>query len=321
MTTEPVERREPKPAVWRMATEYPKTSMPGEGLETFACEVARQSQGSVTVDRTFEGDGRNASSHIAAAIRKGTLAGGDAFGGSWGDREPAFLLSSLPFLTTSVDDTYQLAALAREAYGKAFEKQGQRLLYMSPWPPSGLWSRHPINRLDDLRALTVRTYDETSAEVLRAAGASAHHLSFADALSRLKEGSISAVLSSGDGGAGRKLWVHLPYFTAIGYAMPLSFATVNTGAWDALSPAQQHAVTIAAQTTEDRQWARLKTRLAENTRRMRANGVEINGAPAIEVQRALRDAGSTAIALWRAQVEGPWSALLDTWVRARTSAR
>ncbi|MCO5396640.1 TRAP transporter substrate-binding protein [Ralstonia soli] len=304
-----------------MATEYPKTSMPGEGLETFALEVARQSQGSVTVDRTFEGDDRNACSHIAAAIRDGTLAGGDAFCGALGDCDPAFLLSSLPFLTTSVDDTYQLASLAREAYGNALQKQGQQLLYMSPWPPSGLWSRNPIHTLEDLRALIVRTYDETSAAVLRATGASALHLSFGEALSRLKEGTVSAVLSSGDGGAGRKLWDHLPHFTAIGYAMPLSFAAVGTRAWNALSPSQQHAVAIAAQVTEDRQWARLKTRLAENTRRMRANGVKINGAPTAEVQRALRDAGSTAIAHWRTQVEGPWLALLDTWLCTRASAR
>uniref|UniRef100_Q46ML7 TRAP dicarboxylate transporter-DctP subunit n=2 Tax=Cupriavidus TaxID=106589 RepID=Q46ML7_CUPPJ len=299
-----------------MATEYPKTSMSGEGLETFALEIARESHGSVTVDPTFQGDGRNASSRVAAAIRDGTLAGGDAFGGAWGDCDHAFLLSSLPFLTTSVDDTYQLAVLARDAYRKAFAKQGQRLIYMSPWPPTGLWSRHPIHTLEDLRALTVRTYDETSAEVLRQTGASALHLSFAEALSRLKEGSISAVLSSGDGGAGMKLWGHLPYFTAIDYAMPLSFSTVCIGAWHALSPFQQEAVNIAAQTTEDRQWARLKTRMAENTRRMRANGVEINSEPAAEVQRALLDAGSTAIALWRAKVEGSWSALLDTWLRS-----
>ncbi len=73
-----------------------------------------------------------------------------------------------------------------------------------------------MGTLDDLRVLSVRAYDETSAEVMRAAGAKAQILSFADAMPRLKDGSVNAALSSGDGGAGRRLWGYLPNFTAIG---------------------------------------------------------------------------------------------------------
>jgi len=47
-------------------------------------------------------------------------------------------------------------------------------------------------------------------------------------------GEIDAVLSSGDGGAGRKLWDHLPHFSEINYAIPLSFTTVNLDKWKAL---------------------------------------------------------------------------------------
>ena len=132
---------------------------------------------------------------------------------------------------------------------------------------------------------------------------------------------MNAVLSSGDGGAGRKLWDFLPNFTAIGYAMPLSFTTVNNAAWQALSPAQRDAVTAAAKATEDRQWARLDTRLAENTARMRANGVVIQDQPAPAVQQALRHAGLDAVAAWQTRVGERGAVLLKNYLAAEPGAR
>jgi len=46
-------------------------------------------------------------------------------------------------------------------------------------------------------------------------------LSFADTMPKLVDGSINAVLSSGDGDAGRELWQFLPYFSEITYALPI----------------------------------------------------------------------------------------------------
>jgi TRAP-type C4-dicarboxylate transport system substrate-binding protein len=317
----PVAYAQRAPVVWQMATEYPATSMPGEGLTTFAQEVAARTQGAMAPQPTFDASAGFKSAQMPAAIRDGRLQAGDAFGGALGEVDPIFLLSSLPFVATSVDKARRMADLARADYARAFEKQGQHLLYVTPWPPTGLWSRHPVGTLDDLRALSVRAYDETSAEVMRAAGAKAQNLSFADAMPRLKDGSVNAVLSSGDGGAGRKLWDYLPNFTAIGYAMPLSFTTVNAATWQALTPAQRDAVTAAASATEDKQWARLNTRLAENTARMRANGVTIQDNPAPAVQQALRDAGLSAVAIWQSRVGERGAALLKTYLSAEAGLR
>jgi hypothetical protein len=68
---------------------------------------------------------------MPAAIRDGKLQAGDAFGGALGEVDPIFLLSSLPFVATSVDKAHRLADLARADYAQAFEKQGQHLLYIT----------------------------------------------------------------------------------------------------------------------------------------------------------------------------------------------
>ena len=309
------------PTAWRMATEYPASAMPGEGLATFAEEVKTRTAGAIEVMPSFDASAGVKSAQMPAAVKEGRLEGGDAFGGALGAVDPLFLLSSLPFVATSVESARRLAELARADYARAFEAQGQHLLYVTPWPPTGLWSRNPVATLADLRALSARTYDETSTEVMHAAGAQATSLSFADAMPRLKDGSVNAVLSSGDGGAGRKLWDYLPNFTAIGYAMPLSFTTINAAAYAALPGALRAAVDAAAQATEQQQWARLGTRLEENAARMRANGVTIQASPAAAVQQALREAGAGAVTAWRARVGSERAGVLDAFMRNERAAR
>ncbi|GAB7543651.1 hypothetical protein [Cupriavidus sp. 8B] len=76
-----------------------------------------------------------------------------------------------------------------------------------------------------------------------------------------------------------------------------------------------------AQATEQKQWARLGTRLAENAARMRANGVTIQDNPAPAVQLALRDAGAGAVTAWRTRVGIERAGVLDAFTRNERAAR
>jgi TRAP-type transport system periplasmic protein len=76
---------------------------------------------------------------------------------------------------------------------------------------------------------------------------------------RLADGSINAVLSSGDGGAGRKLWEYLPHFTEITYSLPLSVASVNQAVYDGLDPNLRETVDAAGRQTETELWLALST--------------------------------------------------------------
>jgi len=51
-----------------------------------------------------------------------------------------------------------------------------KLLYITIWPATGIWSDQPLKSEEDLHALAVRAYDRSSADVLRAAGAAAEFL-------------------------------------------------------------------------------------------------------------------------------------------------
>lgn len=84
------------------------------------------------------------------------------------------------------------------------------------------------------------------------------NISFADAMAKLKSGDVDAVLASGDGGAGRKLGELLDRFPDIGYATPLSLATINIDVWNALDATSRFAIDQAASETVALQWQRVK---------------------------------------------------------------
>lgn len=121
-----------------------------------------------------------------------------------------------------------------------------------------------------------------------------------DAARGIKSGEVNAVLSSGDGGAGRKLWEHLPRFAEIHYAMPISVATMNLGAYQALDANSRKAIDQAAAQTEAEQWKRIEGRLQQNYANMRKNGVTIDTAVPTPVRRALKEAAADSEKQWEA---------------------
>jgi len=138
-----------------------------------------------------------------------------------------------------------------------------------------LWAKKPIVTPADLAGLPLRVYDATGFELFASAGARPVNLSFAETMPRIVDGSIQAVLSSGNRGADRKLWEHLPYFTEIGYAMPLSFGTLGQALYDALPADLQGGVDRAADATQAWLWELLTRRIEQNNARLEANKVTI----------------------------------------------
>jgi TRAP-type C4-dicarboxylate transport system substrate-binding protein len=214
----------------------------------------------------------------------------------------------------SADVARTTNARARPLYEKAFAARGLKLLYLTIWPATGLWSDHALAGADDLLILNLRAYDANSSAVMRAAGANAQFLPMDKALAGLKDHQLNAFLTSGDGGAGRKLWDFLPHFTAINYAMPVSIAFVRSDAFAALPEPMQREVLAAAAETEQSQFALLAHRTMENYARMRDNGVRIAEPAPASLIATLRKAATPVIATWEAQA-GTEAAAIVEWAR------
>jgi TRAP-type transport system periplasmic protein len=285
-------------AVWDMPTEYPQSAMPGLGITIFAKHLAELSAGKLQIRPSFDAVAGIRSAGMLAAVAQGRVQAGDALAGALDAEDVIFALPTLPFLATSTADAKRLADLARPYLAAALQKKGQRLLYLTPWPPSGIWSKTPLKTAADLGGLSIRTYDRISSEVFASVGAKAASISFADTMPKLADGSLNAVLSSGDGGIGRRLWEYLPFFSEITYSLPLSVAGVNQALYDGLSPDLQAAVDEAGRRTETELWLALSTRLEENYQHMRSSGVVIDQHPAAAILAAFQPGAAEAQRSW-----------------------
>src|SRR6202045_954968 len=146
-------------AVWDMPTEYPQSAMSGLGVTTFAKHVAELSAGKLQIRPSYDGTSGIRSAGTLAAIAEGRVQAGDAFAGALEAEDAIFALPSLPFLVTSIADARRLADLARPYLAAALQNKSQRLLYLTPWPPTGIWPKTPLKTPSDLSGLSIRTFD------------------------------------------------------------------------------------------------------------------------------------------------------------------
>jgi TRAP-type C4-dicarboxylate transport system substrate-binding protein len=297
---------------WRMTTEYPQNNISGIGLVTFSKLVAERTGGFVTTTTAFDNELKIPSSEMPRAALDGRIAGGDAFAGALSSFDTIFGLPTLPFVVQSIDVAHAANARARPLYEKALSAQGLKLLFLTIWPSTGLWSDHPLASANDFPDLSMRTYDNNSTDVMRAAGAHAQFLPMDVAITVLKAHRLNAFLTSGDGGAGRKLWDFLPYFTAINYAMPVSLAFVRSDLFAALPQETQRQVLAAASETEQSQFDLLAHRTQENYARMRENGVRIAEPAPASVVEALRKAATSPVAAWKVRA-GSEAVEIEEW--------
>lgn len=304
------------PPLHVLANEHPATSLAGEGDAHFARLVADRTHRRVVIEPRPDAQLRYTSREQVAAVERGDIAMADSFGGALGDDHRVLALSTLPFVAADPREARALYAAARRAYAATFLQRNQVLLYATPWPPSGLWTRAPIRSVHEVAGLTVRAYDAVSCALFARLGARASVVSFAELAPRLESGEIDAALSSGDGGAARILRTRLTHFTEIDYAIPLSFTTVNAEYWRSLGDDLRRIVEESARETEALQWHALDGRIAINRARLRAQDVTVHAEAAESLRSALRDAGREAVASWCAVAGTELAAILEAAGRA-----
>jgi TRAP-type C4-dicarboxylate transport system substrate-binding protein len=294
-----------------MASEYPADNISGVGLTAFGRFIDRLTNGALKTRNLLGNEAKLGSGEMIRAAQLGRISGADAFSGAMTGADPIFGLSSLPLAFQSIQHASRVNMRARSFYERALDALDLQLLYTTIWPATGLWSNRPVESLRDLQALRMRTYDENSALFMRSLGVHAGYLPFEQAAAMVDHGTLDAVLSSGDGGAGPRIWTHLRHFTAINYAVPASIAFVSRAALAALPAAVQAGIGRAASQTAQYQLDHLSQRIANNFARMRANGVFIRETAPPEIASALRDAATPLISSWKQQVTPEAARLVD----------
>lgn len=302
---------------WDMANEYGESSIHGQAQEVFTETAAEESGGSIQITNHFGASLGYTSAQHFDAVADGAIPIANTNVGSVAGIEPLFLLSSLPFLVSSFDDARTLWEVARPYYEDIFAEYDQVLLYASPWPPAGIWANKPVLSSEELQGLKIRSWDASGTSALKAAGAAAIQLPWADVVPQLASGGIEGVLTSAEGGVSAKFWEHLSDYTALNYAMSLNMTHVNKHEWDALTDDQRDTLLKASEAASDVAWAALAERVTENYAEMQDHGMAIHEELPAAYLSKLTEAGQVVYDDWLEKVGSTGQEILDQYEAAR----
>src|SRR3954452_3212705 len=129
---------------WKMTTEYPENNISGIGLVTFGKLLSAKTLGTLTTVIAFDNELKISSREMPQAMQDRRIDGGDAFAAPLESFDPIFGLSALPFVVQSVETAKAVNAKARPLYERALASRGMKLLYVTIWPATGIWSDQPL---------------------------------------------------------------------------------------------------------------------------------------------------------------------------------
>jgi TRAP-type transport system periplasmic protein len=302
---------------WDLANEYPATSIHAETADEFARLVTDKTGGEIKITSHHGGALGYKSLDQFDAVGDGALPLASSSFVFWTGIDPIFQLPSLPFVAPTIKDTRALYDVAKPSYERVLSKNNQILLFATPWPASGMWGNKPLNTDGSLKGLKIRTYDTSSTETMRNAGAFPVQVSWADVTAQLATNAIDAVLTSADGGVGVQMWELQKHFTEVNYAMPLQAVHINKDVWDSLSEKQQKAVLEASKQAEAFGWNLLEKRTAANYETMRKHGMTITQSVSPEYSQFLAKAAQPFIDKWTAATGEEAKRLLADYEVAR----
>lgn len=298
---------------WDMPTEFQQTFISSIADAQFADLVKQKSGGRLEITVHYNGVlGMKAKDHFSA-VEDGGVPIAHTFTGVLVGVDPVFQASTIPFLFANFDEMERLIAALRPHLEHAFDKRKQILLFAVPATPVGIWSKVPIDSIDALRRLKIRTYDINGTISLKNAGATAVQIAWTDVVPALATGTINAVLTSDEGGIAAKFWEHTQHFTRLNFTTGINYVHVNKAAWQKLSPEVQEAVRAAAKATEIDSWARSRKRTIDNIEIMKKNGVKVADASAA-LSSHMRNASSDLVAEWKAKVGVEPASTMDRYL-------
>ncbi|MYZ46226.1 TRAP transporter substrate-binding protein [Propylenella binzhouense] len=290
---------EAAPVKWDLSSEYAPTSLPGRVDAYFAERVKALSKGELDITVHFSGAlGFKAADHYTA-VEDGALQIASTPFNRMNGINPIFELQSLPFLQSTLDEAETLDRLLRPFYDNAMAKNGQFVLFTMPWTPQGFWAKKPVASEEDLKGLRVRVVDLAAVQTMKAAGADAIQLSWADTLPAISTGAINGVLTSDDGGLSAKFPESgLTAFSPVGFTVGVEMVHVNREAFEALPAGMQIVLLTAAGEAQTYGWALARKTIADNIEKMKQQGVAIS-EPAPTFKDYLRKSAAGAIDDWK----------------------
>jgi len=157
-------------ANWVLPSAYPPTNYHVENLNQFAKDIDAATKGELKIT-VHPNASLFKAPDIKRAVQTGQAQAGEVLLSLHENENPVFGIDVVPFLATSFEQSKKLYTASKPAIEQALDKQGLKLLYTTPWPPQGLFTKKDVNTVADLKGLKWRAYNVGTSRIAELVGA------------------------------------------------------------------------------------------------------------------------------------------------------
>ncbi|WP_395839424.1 TRAP transporter substrate-binding protein [Edwardsiella tarda] len=259
----------------------------GVGAKVFAEEVAKNSNGKIKI-KIFPNGTLGGEQQVASAMQGGTIEVSMMSPAQIVGTVPQFIVLDFPF---TLKNEVQADAVLDGPFGKQLmsympEKGWVGLAYMEQGYRSISNNKRPINTLEDIKGLKIRTIlNPLYIDMLNALGANAIPMPFPELYTAMETKTVDGQENPETSIDANKYYEVQKYFSGTRHIYNPQMLMVSKKLWDQLSEDERQIFQQAALTARDsqRQFAREMTE--KSRANLLANGMQLNEISAAELAR------------------------------------
>lgn len=298
---------------WIMASGYPEDNFHTKNIRAFIEDVAANSD--LTIDLQSN-DTLIKLDAIKTAIQRAQVPIGEIRLGVYGNEDPMYILAGLPFIASTYAEAWLLKDLQKEYFDKKFAEIGLKVLFFSPWPGQGFYTKSPVSGLADFDGKKLRIYSTATQQMGEMLGFQATILPFAEIPQAFSTGLIEALFTSPQTGIDIQAWDNTSNFTYAGAIFSKNAVVVSQAMFDSLAPETQAAVLSAAEAAELRAWELSAATTEAQIKTLTENGMAAADAPSEVIERMI-EIGDAMMADWRKEASPEAIEVLDRYLALR----
>ena len=296
---------------WDMPTPYPDANFHTQNVRSFVEEVKKATKGQLEII-VHSNASLIKNTDILRGVQTGQVNIGETFLSQFGNEDPFFEADSIPFLATGFDNAWKLFQAHKPFVEKRMLTRGVRVLYSVPWPGQGIFTKSPINSIQDLKGVKFRTHNPMTARMAELVGAVPTTVQAAEVPQAFATNIVTAMITSTATGVDSKAWEFAKYYYNFSAFHPRNVVIANERAFRRLPEDIRNAVMQAAVNAEKRGWDSARERDAASLKTLADNGVTVV-KPDAALTAAFNDVGKTILSEWTKKAKSDGEALVQNY--------
>lgn len=296
---------------WNMTAEQPDSNFLTQNAREFAADVKAATNGELNIN-VQSNSVLLKRPEVKRGVQQGVVQVGEMLVAAIGNEDPLFEVDSVPFLASSFDQSEKLWKATRPFLAERLDKQGIVLVYGSPWPPQGIYTKKPVEQLSDLAGVRFRAYSPATSRLASLMGAVPTTVQTPEVPQAFSTGIIDAMLTSPATGVDSQAWDYVKYYYDAQVFIPQSFVIMNKRAFQRLPENVQKAVLDAGARAEERGWAVSREQTSKLTQTMADKGMVV-GTLSEKLSGEMHAIGETMTEEWLKKAGADGQKLLDAY--------